>query len=53
MGKNKGFLFEFFGFLKDRKAWWLAPMVILLVLVGAFIILGQSSALSPIIYVFV
>lgn len=41
---------ETWEFLKERKAWWLAPIIILLVLVGALIIFGQSSAISPFIY---
>jgi len=43
-------LAEVWDFLKVRKAWWLAPIIIMLVLVGALIIFGQSSALSPFIY---
>jgi len=50
MGNNKGLLAEFWDFLKVRKAWWLAPIIILLVVVGFLIIFGQSSALSPFIY---
>jgi len=48
--KNKSFLGEFWAFLKVRKAWWLAPIIIMLLLVGILIIVGQSSALSPFIY---
>lgn len=47
---NKSLLGEFWDFLKVRKAWWLAPILIMLVLVGVLIVLGQSSALSPFIY---
>lgn len=36
--------------MKERKAYWLAPIIIVLVLVGALIIFTQSSALSPFIY---
>lgn len=48
--ENPGFLNELFLFLKERKAWWLAPVIVMLVLVGALIILGSSSVLSPFIY---
>lgn len=48
--QNPGFLSELFLFLKERKAWWLAPVIVMLVLVGALIILGSSSVLSPFIY---
>ncbi len=41
---------EFLSFLKIRKKWWLTPIVVFLVLLGALIILGESSALAPFIY---
>ena len=41
---------EFWSFLKARKKWWLAPIVVMLVLLGALIIFSQSSALAPFIY---
>jgi hypothetical protein len=50
MSKNKSLLGELWDFLKVRKAWWLAPIIILLVIVGALIIFSQSSAFSPFIY---
>jgi hypothetical protein len=50
MTKNRSLLGETWLFLKERKAWWLAPIVFLLMLVGVLIIAGQSSALSPFIY---
>jgi hypothetical protein len=37
-------------FMRERKKLWLAPVIILLVLVGLFIVLSQSSALAPLIY---
>ncbi len=48
--KNKPLLMELWDFLKVRKAWWLAPIVIMLILVGVVIVIGQSSSLSPFIY---
>ena len=50
MSNNKSLLVEVWDFLKIRKAWWLAPIIIMLILVGALIIFGQSSALSPFVY---
>jgi len=41
---------EFWQFLKNRKKWWLAPIVIFLVLLGALIIFTETSALAPFIY---
>ncbi len=48
--KNKSLLLEVWDFLKVRKAWWMAPIIFLLIIVGAVIVFGQSSALSPFIY---
>lgn len=48
--KNKGLIGELWSYLKVRKKWWLLPIIIMLVLVGGLIILGQSSVLSPFIY---
>lgn len=50
MGKNKSLLGELWAFLKERKAWWLTPIIIMLIIVGLLIIFGQSSAVSPFIY---
>lgn len=41
---------ELWDFLKVRKKFWLAPIVLILLLLGALIIFTQSSALSPFIY---
>ena len=47
---NKSLPAELWDFLKVRKAWWLAPIIIMLILVSILIVFGQSSALSPFIY---
>jgi len=41
---------EFWDFLKVRKKWWLTPIVIFLVLLGALIIFTEGSAVAPFIY---
>ena len=41
---------EFWRFLKERKKWWLTPIVVMLVVLGALIEFGQGSALAPFIY---
>jgi uncharacterized membrane protein YjdF len=41
---------DVWAFLKERKAWWLAPIIIVLLLVGVLVVVSQSSALSPFIY---
>lgn len=41
---------ELWEFLKVRKKWWLAPILIMLLLLGGLIILTKGSALAPFIY---
>ncbi len=48
--ENKGLVGEFWSYLRIRKKWWLTPIIIMMVLVGLLIVLGQSSVLSPFIY---
>ncbi len=43
-------LADFWEFLKVRKKWWLTPIVITLLLVGALLVVTESSALAPFIY---
>tara|TARA_B100000965_G_C19306066_1_gene632366 strand:- start:439 stop:588 length:150 start_codon:yes stop_codon:yes gene_type:complete len=44
------FLKEFFEFARERKKYWLYPILIVLVLFGILIILSQGSAIAPFIY---
>jgi len=44
------FLKEFWEFLKERRKYWLFPIIIVLVLFGGLIILSQGSAVAPFIY---
>ena len=37
-------------FLKVRKLYWLAPMVIVILLFGMLLIFAESSAVAPFIY---
>lgn len=41
---------DFWGFLNERKKWWLAPILIVLLLLGLLIIFTETSALAPFIY---
>ena len=49
MAKRKSIVSELFVFIKEHKAYWLAPIIVLLLLTGALIILGSSQA-APFIY---
>lgn len=41
---------DFTGFMGQRKKYWLAPIVIVLVLLGVLIVFAQGSAVAPFIY---
>ena len=41
---------EFWIFLRERKKWWLAPIVIFLLLLGGLLVFAKGSALAPFIY---
>ncbi|KKL17150.1 hypothetical protein LCGC14_2488450, partial [marine sediment metagenome] len=41
---------EFWEFLKVRKKWWLAPIVVMLLALGALLVLTEGSAVAPFIY---
>jgi Family of unknown function (DUF5989) len=41
---------ELLQFLKEEKKYWLFPIVIVFVLLGALIVFSQSSAVAPFIY---
>lgn len=41
---------DLWDFLRQRKKWWLVPLIIALILLGILIVLGGSSALAPFIY---
>jgi hypothetical protein len=37
-------------FLRERKAWWMLPSLIVLFLMGALIVASKVPALAPFIY---
>ena len=41
---------DLWGFMKERKKFWLAPIIIVMILLGALIVFAQSSSLAPFIY---
>lgn len=41
---------DLWGFMRERKKFWLAPIVIVLLLLGGLIVLTQGSAVAPFIY---
>ena len=41
---------EFWTFLREQKKYWIAPIVLVLVLFGILLIFAQGSAVAPFIY---
>jgi len=37
-------------FMRERKKFWLAPIIIVMLLLGALIVLSQGSVVAPFIY---
>ena len=44
------FVREFWLFLRDRKKFWLLPIIVALALVGSLLVLAQGSTIAPFIY---
>ncbi len=43
-------LTELWGFARERKKWWLFPIILVLLLVGLLIFLSGVSSVMPFIY---
>jgi hypothetical protein len=41
---------DLWAFMRQNKKWWLAPIIVVMVLLGGLIILAQGSAVAPFIY---
>jgi Family of unknown function (DUF5989) len=44
------FIKDLWAFMRERKKFWLAPIIIVMVLLGVLIVVGQGSAVAPFIY---
>ena len=44
------FFKDLWAFMKERKKFWLVPIIIIMLLLGALIVFAQGSALAPFIY---
>jgi len=44
------FILDLWQFMRERKKLWLAPLIIIMVLLGALLVLAQGSAVAPFIY---
>jgi hypothetical protein len=41
---------ELWAFMRERKKWWLLPVILVMLIVGSLLIFAQGSALAPFIY---
>ncbi len=41
---------DLWAFLRQRKKLWMAPIIIILVIMGMLLVLTQGSALAPFVY---
>lgn len=41
---------DLWGFMKKRKKFWLAPIIVMMLVLGALLIFAQGSAIAPFIY---
>jgi hypothetical protein len=44
------FIKDLWGFLNERKKFWLAPVILVLLVFGVLIVLTAGSAIAPFIY---
>jgi uncharacterized protein DUF5989 len=45
-----GLIAELWRFMRARKKYWLAPIVIVMLLLGGLLVLAKGSAIAPFIY---
>jgi hypothetical protein len=41
---------DLWGYVRERKKFWLLPIIAVLVVLGGLLVLGQGSAIAPFIY---
>jgi len=44
---------ELWAFMRVRRKWWLVPIIVVMVCVGALLVLAHGSVLAPFIYTIV
>lgn len=44
------FLRDMWDFMKVRRKFWMAPIILIMILLGGLIVLAQGSAVAPFIY---
>lgn len=41
---------DFWAYMRERKKWWLLPIIVVMVLIGTLLVFAQGSVLAPFIY---
>lgn len=41
---------DLWAFMRQRKKFWLLPLIVVLILLGVLLVLAQGSAVAPFIY---
>ena len=41
---------DLWSFMRERKKFWLAPIILVMLLLGALLVLAQGTAIAPFIY---
>ncbi len=44
------FLQDLWQFVKERKQWWLLPVIVAILLIGILLVIGEGSAVGSFIY---
>ena len=50
MASFRELLIDLYDFLKARKKYWLAPLILTIVFMGTLVIVTQGSVIAPFIY---
>jgi len=48
--RNPSLVGELWAFMRVRKKWWLLPILVVMLIVGALLVFAHGSALAPFIY---
>jgi hypothetical protein len=48
--RQRGLVGEFWDFIVHNKAWWLTPIIIVILAMVAFILFAESSPVLPFVY---
>ena len=50
MSNSSGLFGELWAFMRERKKFWLMPIIIVMVVVGGLLVFAKGSVLAPFIY---